>query len=411
MPLDIVYNSLFTWENPYSSISLSFGRVLSRAGHRVWYVNMPYTWRTLWQRRHEPLTRQRLPRLRAGQAIEETIPGTDPPIRALQPPPVWPINFLPEGRLYEWLRRRNEQRVWRAVQHWLESHGVKRFLYINCYNPYYLGVLPPDAGAAVQVYQCIDDMSQEPWTARHGARLEDHVIRQADLVWVTSRRLHALKSPLNPHTHIVHNAAQVELFARAATEPLPCPAELEGMTGPVIGFTGNLDPHRIDYELIGKVARAHADKQIVLVGPVNATPEQVALLQRHANIHLPGPRPIEELPAWLRRFDCVLLPFRCNELTASIYPLKINEYLAAGKAVVSTAFSEDIRTFGEVIFLAENEDDFVRQIPLALTANQPDEVARRMAVARRNSWEARLEQFFELLEAHPKGKRLWNDAR
>ncbi len=411
MPLDIVYNSLFLWENPYSSISLSFARVLGRQGHRVWYINMPCTWRSLWQRRREPLTRRRLPHLVRGLPVEEPIPHTDPPIRALQPPPVWPINFLPEGRLYEWLRRRNEQRVWRAVRQWLERHGLKRFLYINCYNPYYLGVLPPGSGALVQVYQCIDDMSQEPWTARHGARLEEEVIRKADLVWVSARRLHALKGALNPHTHIIHNAADIDLFARAATEPLPCPAELQGMTGPIIGFTGNLDPHRIDYDLIGKVARAHADKQVVLVGPVNATAEQRALLCRHPNIHLPGPRPIEELPAWLRRFDCALLPFRCNELTASIYPLKINEYLAAGKAVVSTAFSEDIRTFRDVIFLAENDEDFVRKIPLALSARQPEQVARRMEVAKANSWEARMEQFFDLLKAHPKGKLLWNDAK
>lgn len=407
MSFDFVIHSVFAWENPYSSISLAFARELCARGHRVWYVNPPYTWRSLWQRRREPLTRQRMSRLLASRSVEEVVPDGRRPLAALQPPVVWPINFLPHGSVYARLRRRNERVLWRAMRRWLQKHNLSRFIYINCYHPYYLGTLPQEADAALQVYQCVDDIRHDAWTARHGAPLEEKVICQTDLVWVTSRRLYALKSTRNPHTYLIHNGVDVELFQQAALEPLPRPPDLEGLQRPIVGYTGNLDPHRIDYALLARLAEAHPDKYFVLVGPLNATPNQAALLRRKPNILLPGPRPVAELPAWLRHFDCALLPFQCNEFTASIYPLKINEYLAAGKAIVATAFSEDIRSFSEYIFLAESEAAFVELIDAAIAANRPEQVRRRMEVAHQNSWTARMEQFFEILKAHPKGKKLW----
>jgi glycosyltransferase involved in cell wall biosynthesis len=92
--------------------------------------------------------------------------------------------------------------------------------------------------------------------------------------------------------------------------------------------------------------------------------------------------------------DCVLIPFLCNTLTASIYPLKINEYLAAGKAVVSTAFSEDIKGFADYIYLAQDADDFIQKIALALEENAANVVERRSNLAETNSWAARIEQLW-----------------
>jgi hypothetical protein len=85
----------------------------------------------------------------------------------------------------------------------------------------------------------------------------------------------------------------------------------------------------------------------------------------------------------------------CNTLTASIYPLKINEYLAAGKAVVSTSFSEDIRSFAPVIHLASTHDDFIHKIELALSENNPSLTQKRIEIANTNTWEARIKQLWD----------------
>jgi hypothetical protein len=96
--------------------------------------------------------------------------------------------------------------------------------------------------------------------------------------------------------------------------------------------------------------------------------------------------------------DCVLIPFLCNTLTASIYPLKINEYLAAGKAVVSTAFSDDIQGFSEYIYLAQDHTAFIGQIERALQENDPAMVQNRSALAETNSWAARIQQLWQEIE-------------
>jgi hypothetical protein len=98
--------------------------------------------------------------------------------------------------------------------------------------------------------------------------------------------------------------------------------------------------------------------------------------------------------------DCALIPFLCNTLTASIYPLKINEYLAAGKPVVSTGFSDDIRSFADCIYLAENPGDFVRLVGEALAENDPEKTRRRIEVAESNTWEARIRQLQDIVTSY-----------
>ena len=97
---------------------------------------------------------------------------------------------------------------------------------------------------------------------------------------------------------------------------------------------------------------AYPNHTLLLVGPVNSPePAQIGLDQL-LNVLFVGSRPLHELPPLLQYMDVVLIPFQCNTLTESIYPLKINEYLAAGKAVVSSDFSTDIRSFAPLIYLA-----------------------------------------------------------
>jgi hypothetical protein len=86
-----------------------------------------------------------------------------------------------------------------------------------------------------------------------------------------------------------------------------------------------------------------------------------------------------------------------NKLTASIYPLKINEYLAAGKPVVSTHFSDDIFSFRDHAFIAETHDQFLRMIDVAIEGNNIEKKVARMEVANANSWQKRVEEFWEII--------------
>ncbi|MDX1911033.1 MAG: glycosyltransferase [Saprospiraceae bacterium] len=399
MQPNVVFFSLFRTDNPYSSISLSMARELAQQT-RVVYVNHPYS---IWDvvkglRQKDKVLRRRLWRILFGQNAVERLDSIPENFVAVTPPVTLPINWLPPGRVYDFFQRFNNGIVLRAIRRALQSEQVRDFIFINCYNPFYAGWLPPGFGAKACIYHCIDDITQNAYTARHGEQLENEACRQADFTFVTSSNLARLKAPVARRIVSYFNAADFSVFQKVLTETYPRPELLAGREGPVIGFVGNLDDLRIDYALLKKIALHFPEKTLLLVGPLNSKMPAAIGLDRLPNVVFAGARALHDLPPLLQHMDCVLIPFLCNTLTFSIYPLKINEYLAAGKPVVSTCFSEDIRTFAGHCYLAETPEVFLRQIEHALQENDPERIRRRIALAQTNTWEARIRQLWKVLE-------------
>jgi teichuronic acid biosynthesis glycosyltransferase TuaH len=395
----VVFFTLFRTDSPYSSISLSMARQLCAEGTQVVYINHPYSLKDVWAdwRRRDPMLLQRLGHLLTGRNRYETLDSVKGPFMAVQPPVTLPINWLPSGGLYRLLNGINQAIVRRSVRQALRHLKVEDFVYINCYDPFFLGALPPAFGAKMSIYHCIDDIAENPYTARHGERLEHEAIAQADLTLVTSTNLYRMKAPYARRIETFFNAADVANFSRVRSIEFPKPTELEGRTGKVIGFVGNLDELRIDYPLIKAVATAHTDKTLLLIGPVNS-PELAQLgIDRFPNVVMAGSRPLHQLPALMQYMDVAIIPFLKNKLTQSIYPLKINEYLAAGKPVVATSFSDDIRSFQHCAYIADDHSAFIRLIDTAIAEDSPEKIAQRTATADKNTWAARIGQLWKLI--------------
>lgn len=367
---------------------------------RIFYVQHPYSLKDLVQglRQGDPALKRRLPALLRGRLCVETLDTIPHNFVAIQPPLTLPINWMPRGKWYDFFQRFNNRIILRCIRRVLQTYGVRDYVFINCYDPFYAGYLPADMGARCSIYHCIDDITQNVYTDKHGTRLENEAAAHADLTLVTSTNLAKLKAPHARRIEYYFNAADVSVFRKVITDTYPRPAELGGKSGRVIGFVGNLDELRIDYPLLKKVALAFPEHTLLLVGPVNS-PEPAAIgLDQLPNVVFAGSRRLHELPPLLQHIDCALIPFLCNTLTKSIYPLKINEYLAAGKAVVATAFSEDIRTFAHCICLAEDHNAFIRQVGTALSENQTPLIQHRLDTADSNTWTARIAQLETVIE-------------
>jgi len=399
--IDIIYFTLFPWENAYSSVSLSFTREFQK-NNRVFYINKPLSHKDLISVRGEDLTKERMPDLIKGKMRYEQIPGFSDNVIAVHPPLVVPINFLPPGMMYDKLKARNERIVADCIQQVIKDYDIKEYVYFNCYNPFMCGTLPKDIHPQplLNIYQCIDDISTESYVAKHGTKLEQKVVAESDITVCTGTMLKKIMDPFNDNVHLLHNAVELSIFEKALNEKFEVPTEMQGIKEKVIGFTGNLDPDRIDYELIKKIADHHTDKKLVLVGPINADTFEKVGLDKSENVITTGPKNINDLPKYLQHMDCTIIPFLLNKQTASIYPLKINEYLAAGKAVVSTSFSDDIRGFKEVIFLADSHDHFLTLINEAIVSNNEENINKRAKVASSNTWTDRVRQFWEIVDNH-----------
>ena len=396
---DIIMMAIFRWDGPYSSTSISLAKEFSK-GSRIFYINHPYSWKDYLQLPKAAHLDERKADLRKGQVRYEKDEKLSDNFTSVIPPLTVPINTVPKGGFYNWLAKNNNAKVVYTIRQVIKDFDIKEYIFVNCFDPFYATTLPEDIKPTLHIYQSVDDISQSDYIARHGVYLENQAIQKADLTLTTSSELFRIKSAFTKQIHILNNAADITGFQRALTVDYDRPEELREIKTPIIGYIGNLDEIRVDYHLLKRVATEHPNKKLVLIGPINNTIYKEIGLDKMPNVVFLGKKNIDDLPAYLKYFDCAIIPFACNQLTRSIYPLKINEYLAAGKAVVSTAFSEDIRGFSDSIFLSENETEFVKNIGAAVESNTPENIAARVQVAGTNTWANRVEQFWQIVNGY-----------
>jgi glycosyltransferase involved in cell wall biosynthesis/polysaccharide pyruvyl transferase WcaK-like protein len=259
-----------------------------------------------------------------------------------------------------------------------------------------LGTWGPVAAAAREefgwpvLYDCMDDWSTFPGFAERPAVLaaERELARSADVMTVSSRALQRRWASERQGAVLVRNAADFAFFHDAASRSdASCPEPMAGITRPVAGFFGAV-VEWFDTELVRRVASARPEVSFVFVG--NVARVSVEPLEALGNVHLLGPQPYEDMPRYLRTFDVCLVPFVADDVTASMDLVKVYEYFAQGKPVVTTPVAEMLR-YGRELYLADGPEEFVAALDGALAEDDPEAVARRVALARSNSWEERIE--------------------
>jgi teichuronic acid biosynthesis glycosyltransferase TuaH len=400
---DIICLALSRWDSEISSPSLWLVKEFAKT-NRVFYVEHPFSWKDFFTYRDTSFIQTRKKALLRRKNIYSNPAPLPANVTIVTPGVTIPINFLPPGFVYNQFLAINNNIVLKVIRRLIKDYSVKDFIYINFFDPYFIQQLPPDIKPLRTVYQSMDDISQVKYSRRHGERLEEEVIRNSDYTLCTSRELTRLKQPFSPNVHFHPNGADIDIFVKAATETLVKPAEMQQITKKIIGYMGSIE-YRSDFELLREIATHHKDKILFFVGPVHGNDYKEVGLHEMDNVIFAGPKKVTELASYLQYFDCVIVPFKKNILTKSIYPLKINEYLAAGKPVVSTHFSEDIYSFKDVIYVAENNEEFLRKIDQAIAENNEERVKERIKVARQNTWASRVEQFWDIIGPEPKSRQ------
>jgi glycosyltransferase involved in cell wall biosynthesis len=248
------------------------------------------------------------------------------------------------------------------------------------------------------VYHCVDDIAaQKGVDASSFAAAEDAFVRRADLVLASSPPLAARFHGKGVRVANARNVADTHLFA-TALESGPIDAALTPLPRPRLVFAGAVVATKLDVALVTSVARARRDWSIVLVGPIGAGDPgtDVAALTREPNIHLLGMRTQAELPAVFRGVDVALIPYARNELTKSVFPMKLYEYLAAGLPVVATRL-EALDGVTDVTF-ADTEGEMVAAVERLLSSDTPAQRAERSQGVAQHSWDRRLAEIAALIE-------------
>jgi glycosyltransferase involved in cell wall biosynthesis len=236
------------------------------------------------------------------------------------------------------------------------------------------------------------------YTAKHGRSLEKEMIRKYDLTLATSQRLSEYARLYSKHVFYLPNAADFKLFQQARGASIDRPREIELVDRKIIGYIGHID-HRMDYDLLTDIARNYPEYVLLLVGPTGSNFER-SHLEKLPNVIRTGSKLLTELPAYVRFMDCGIIPFLCNKLTESIYPLKLNEYLAAAKPVVTTNFSPDLNEFEDVIKIASTNLEFVASLSDELRTDSEEKQQSRLKKAAENTWEARVQEFWRIVDPY-----------
>jgi glycosyltransferase involved in cell wall biosynthesis len=256
-------------------------------------------------------------------------------------------------------------------------------------------------GERAIVYHCVDEFSEFTGTDKSAIlELERQLMRKSDCVIVSSDRLYQNKQSHNPKTFLVTHGVDVAHFRRACDPETAIPAEMQSVPKPIIGFFG-LIADWVDLQLIRFLAESRKDWNFVLIGKSTT---DTSVLDGFANVHLLGPRPYQELPAYAKAFDAAILPFAVNELTLAANPLKLREYLAAGLPVVSTAIPE-AEKLSNVLKIGRDRATFLGELEKIISSGK---TGPQMAISKEmdvESWDEKVEQLSRIFAESSHGKR------
>ncbi len=331
--------------------------------------------------------------------------------------------YEPSGKSFLEIRKDGEN-LWIVTSHLLDSytedeivfqqkillsklyteHKIENYIHWY-YTPMFLTIsnhLQPE----LIVYDCMDELSNFKFAPADLKQKEKDLFRVADLVLTGGHNLYQAKKNLHNNIFPFPSSIDKEHFMQSRMRR-NIPSDQAQPGRPVFGFYGVID-ERFDIELLREVAAKKPEWDFVIIGPVIKI--DPATLPVSPNIHYPGPKTYEELPAYLAGWDIALIPFLLNESTKYISPTKTPEYLAAGVPVLSSAIVDVVNPYeiNNLVQIFSDADSFIAAGEKELAKTKAEKIkwlANVDLFLKENSWDETWHQIKKHINITLKSKK------
>ncbi len=363
----IVFHSFPSWDAPYKKSTIELIQELDK-DKDILFIDYPYSLKDLIFKSYVPKwnilgVKSRLRQFQNANNARISVFSSAPIL------PHIPLFKALIQKINNLILRRSCKRIARKLR-------LENTIYINAMNPKWSSmaeIFKPKR----RVYYAYDNMEAMSWAKLHQLPYEGKYCEDSDLVITSSGALRDKLKVRNPNTFTVFNGFDHRVFS----------PKLEASQENLVSYLGAIDD-RIDFDLLESMLSENPKLKFQFIGPVKD--ERIfKLKQQYSNLILTGSKSQEESADLLQDSAVCIIPFRSNEFTRFIYPLKINEYLAMGKAVISTDFSVDIESFSGIIDICRSHSEFNFALQNAQLQNCGDRIAERVSFSKEQSWRKR----------------------
>lgn len=380
-PIDILCFSSSDWEGKWGSRQQVMGRFAAR-GYRVLFIER--------QVGLEHLTLYPDIRLRKRRRWKEGLRTIATNLWIVSLPP-----FLP-GRYYSLrIARWNQRLAIKWVQPYLNRLGFQ--------NPILWVYRPEDGGLVghfgerLAVYHCIDEFTADTRGRKRQniKALELETLHKVNLVFANSLLTYQNKSIYNPQTYRISSGADVEHFSRTLHKETPVHPAVADLPHPIAGYVGNIN-EKFDISMLTTTATLLPNWLFLIIGQTYPQRVDLSPLQKQTNVHFLGRFPFDDIPSLVKGMDVCLIPYADTEFTRFRSPLKLYEYLASGKPVISTDHPE-VREFSDWVEIATTPNEFAAAITRTFENDSLEKQRLRAEMAQGHSWDHRVTDMEQIL--------------
>lgn len=267
-------------------------------------------------------------------------------------------------------------------------------------SPFYKDLL--DYDLKVKVYFVFDNYKlYKGWNVNLVDKFEKEISEKADYIFTSSN---SLKDYLTKHYNLsgdiikhIPNATNDNYYYNSSVYNSP----LKNLQRPIAGCIGVIDDKRLDMGLLEKLIDKFPSVSFVFVGNVKVviSKGKYKNIFNSKNVFLTGRQSRDKIPEYLWSFDVCLLPMQNNDFNYFISPVRLFDYIASGKPIISTYIPEVEFLFKDLVNICKDHADFLKKFDELYKVNFIDNMNElRLQKATEHTWKSRSKFIIKLLE-------------